>query len=138
MKRGELTVNKVPKELRYTQTHEWVRVEDDGTAVIGMTYHAQAQLGELVFVELPDFNIIVNASDEVCVVESVKAASDIYSPLSGKILAVNEDLEEAPSLVNSDPYGDGWLYKLDPIDPDELSELLDASDYIAYMEEDED
>jgi glycine cleavage system H protein len=133
-----LTVNKVPKELRYTQTHEWVRVEDDGTAVIGMTYHAQAQLGELVFVELPDLNIKVDASDEVCVVESVKAASDIYSPLSGKILAVNEDLEEAPSLVNSDPYGDGWLYKLDPIDPDELSELLDASDYIAYMEEDED
>lgn len=138
MREEELTVNKVPKELRYTQTHEWVRVEDDGTAVIGMTDHAQAQLGELVLVELPDLNVKVDAGDEVGVVESVKAASDIYSPLSGKILAVNEDLEEAPSLVNSDPYGDGWLYKLDPIDPDELSELLDASDYGAYLEEDED
>jgi len=133
-----MAVNRVPKELRYTQTHEWVRVEDDGTAVIGMTEHAQSQLGELVFVELPDLGIKVNAGDEVCVVESVKAASDIYSPLSGKILAINEDLEEAPSLVNSDAYGDGWLYKLDPADPDELSELLDASDYTAYMEEDED
>jgi glycine cleavage system H protein len=138
MFREGLIVDRVPKELRYTQTHEWVRIEDDGTVVIGMTEHAQSQLGELVFVELPDFGIKVNAGDEVCVVESVKAASDIYSPLSGKILAINEDLEEAPSLVNSDAYGDGWLYKLDPADPDELNELLDASDYTAYMEEDED
>ncbi len=131
-------MNRVPAELRYTQTHEWVRVEDDGTVVIGITDHAQAQLGELVFADLPDVGVKVNASDEVCVIESVKAASDVYSPLSGKILEVNEDLEESPSLVNSDPYGDGWLYKMDPADPDELSELLDADDYSHYMEEDED
>lgn len=131
-------MSKIPPELRYTQTHEWVRVEDDGTLVVGITDHAQAQLGELVFVELPDLGESVNSSDEVCVVESVKAASDVYCPVSGKIIATNEDLEEAPNLVNSDPYGDGWLFRLDPIDPDEFSELLDADSYAQYMEEDED
>jgi glycine cleavage system H protein len=131
-------MSRTPTELRYTQTHEWVRVEDDGMLVVGITDHAQAQLGELVFVELPDVGVSVNSSDEVCVVESVKAASDVYSPISGKILAVNNDLEEAPSLVNSDPYGDGWLFRIDPMDPDEFSELLDADGYEQYLEEDED
>ena len=129
---------KVPTELRYTQTHEWVRVEDDGTFVVGITDHAQSQLGELVFADLPDVGVSVNSSDEVCVIESVKAASDVYSPISGKIIEINEDLEEAPSLVNSDPYGDGWLFRIDPSDPEELSELLDAESYSEYMEEDED
>ena len=128
----------IPNELRYTQTHEWLRVEDDGMLVVGITDHAQSQLGELVFVELPDIGANVHASDEVCVAESVKAASDVYSPVSGKIIASNEDLEESPSLVNSDPYGDGWLFKIDPIDPDEFSELLDAEAYRQYLEEDED
>ncbi len=131
-------MSKVPSELRYTQTHEWIRMEDDGMLVVGITDHAQAQLGELVFADLPDVGTSVNASDEVCVIESVKAASDVYSPVSGKIMEVNEDLEEAPGLVNSDPYGDGWLFKIDPNDPDELSELLDAEGYNEYMEEDED
>jgi len=131
-------MSRIPPELRYTQTHEWVRVEDDGTLVVGITDHAQGQLGELVFVELPDVGEPVNASDEVCVIESVKAASDVYSPISGKIIAINEDLEEAPSLVNSDPYGDGWLFRIDPADPDEFSELLDADGYTQQMEEDED
>jgi glycine cleavage system H protein len=131
-------MSKVPTELRYTQTHEWVRVEDDGTLVVGITDHAQSQLGELVFVELPDIGESVNSSDEVCVVESVKAATDVYSPVSGKIIATNEDLEEAPNLVNSDPYGDGWLFRLDPVDPDEFSELLDAENYEEYRQEDED
>jgi len=131
-------MSKVLPELRYTQTHEWVRVEDDGTLVVGITDHAQSQLGELVFADLPDVGVRVNASDEVCVIESVKAASDVYSPVSGKIIAINEDLEEAPGLVNSDPYGDGWLFRLDPVDPDEYSELLEADDYSNYMEEDED
>ena len=129
---------KVPNELRYTQTHEWVRVEDDGTFVVGITDHAQSQLGELVFADLPDVGVSVNSSDEVCVIESVKAASDVYSPISGKIIEINEELEEAPSLVNSDPYGDGWLFRIDPSDPEELSELLDAESYSEYMEEDED
>ncbi len=131
-------MSKVLPELRYTQTHEWVRVEEDGTLVVGITDHAQLQLGELVFADLPDVGVRVNASDEVCVIESVKAASDVYSPVSGKIIAINEDLEEAPGLVNSDPYGDGWLFRLDPVDPDEYSELLEAEDYSSYMEEDDD
>jgi len=130
-------VSKVPSELRYTQTHEWIRMEDDGTLVVGITDHAQAQLGELVFADLPDVGVNVSASDEVCVIESVKAASDVYSPVSGKIIEVNEDLEEAPGLVNSDPYGDGWLFKIDPDDLEELSELLDAEAYGEYLEEDE-
>jgi glycine cleavage system H protein len=113
-------------------------MEDDGTLIVGMTDHAQAQLGELVFADLPDVDTNVNASDEVCVIESVKAASDIYSPVSGKIVAVNEDLEEAPGLVNTDPYGDGWLFKIVPNDLEELTELLDAESYSEYLEEDED
>lgn len=128
----------VPNELQYTQTHEWIRLEEDGSIVVGITDHAQAQLGELVFVDLPDIGIKVHASDEICVVESVKAASDVYSPVSGKIIAVNEDLEESPSLVNNDPYGDGWLFKLEPEDPEEFSELLDAESYTHHIaEEDE-
>ncbi|HXH54870.1 MAG TPA: glycine cleavage system protein GcvH [Gammaproteobacteria bacterium] len=131
-------MSKVPKELKYTQTHEWVLVEDDGTILVGITEHAQSQLGELVLVELPDLNAKVSASDEVGVIESVKATSEFYSPISGKIIEINENLEESPALVNTDPYGDGWLFRIDPIDPDELSDLLDAEAYSQYMEEDED
>lgn len=131
-------MSKVPKELQYTQTHEWVLVEEDGTILVGITEHAQSQLGELVFVDLPEIGVKVHASDEVGVIESVKATSEIYSPISGKIIEINESLEEAPGLVNSDPYGDGWLFKIDPVDPDELSDLLDADAYSQYMEEDED
>lgn len=131
-------MRKVPLELSYTQTHEWVRVEEDGTLVVGITDHAQSQLGELVFADLPQVGSEVHAMDDVGIVESVKATSDVYSPVSGKIIEINEDLEEAPTLVNSDPYGDGWLFKLDPRDPDELSDLLDAENYSQYMEEDED
>lgn len=126
---------RIPTELRYTATHEWIRVEEDGSVVIGITDHAQSQLGELVFVDLPDMGIRVNAADEVCVVESVKAASDVYSPLSGKIIGINEDLEDAPSLVNSDPFGDGWLFKIAPSDMEELDDLMDADDYTQLMEE---
>ncbi len=126
-------MEKIPKELQYTQTHEWVRVEEDGSVVIGITEHAQSQLGELVYVELPDIGIRIHSQDEVSVVESVKAASDVYSPVSGKIIAVNEDLEESPSLVNSDPYGDGWLLRLEPDDPEEFKDLLDAEGYEEYL-----
>jgi glycine cleavage system H protein len=126
---------RIPKELKYTQTHEWLRLEDDGTYVIGITEHAQSQLGELVFVDLPDVGTRVHSSDEVCVVESVKTASDVYSPLSGLIIAVNEDLEESPSLVNSDPYHDGWLYRIQPSDEEELTELLDSDAYSDSLEE---
>ena len=128
-------MSKVPKELQYTQTHEWVLVDDDGTILVGITEHAQSQLGELVLVELPDLGAKVN---EVGVIESDKATSEIYSPISGKIIEINETLEEAPGLVNTDPYGDGWFFRIDPTDPDELSDLLDAEAYSQYMEEDED
>lgn len=131
-------MNKIPNELRYTRTHEWIRVEEDGNVVVGITDHAQFSLGELVFVDLPEVDHIAHAGDDVCVVESVKAASDVYCPVSGKIIAVNEDLEDAPSLVNKDPYGDGWLFKVQPVDTDEYSELLDADSYSEIMEEDED
>ncbi len=131
-------MSKVPGELRYTQTHEWVRMEDDGTLTVGITDYAQSHLGEVVCVDLPDVGDIIHASDDVCLIESTKTASDIYSPVSGKIIAVNEDLEEAPALVSTDPYGDGWLFKIDPADPEETNELLDAESYSEYMEEDED
>jgi len=131
-------MNKIPNELRYTRTHEWIRMEDNGVAVIGITDHAQSALGDLVFVDLPESENLIHAGDDVCVVESVKAASDVYSPLSGKIVAINEELEEAPGLVNSDPYGDGWLFKIEPVDTEELNELLDAEGYEGIVEEDED
>jgi len=128
-------MNQLPSELYYTASHEWVRLENN-VAVIGITDHAQSLLGELVFVDLPDLNADVHASDEVCVVESVKAASDVYSPLSGKIIAINEELEESPSLVNKDPYGDGWLFKISVGDHAELEDLLDAESYQEAIEED--
>jgi glycine cleavage system H protein len=130
-------MEKVPNELQYTETHEWCRIEEDGSVVVGITFHAQAELGELVFVDLPDIGIMVHAFDEICVVESVKAASDVYTPLSGKIIAINEDLEESPGFVNSDPYGDGWLFKIEPGDPEEFNELMDASKYQEFLESDE-
>jgi len=128
---------KVPNELRYTRTHEWVRAEGDGTFVIGITDYAQTHFGELVFVEVPDLDIHVHASDEVCVIESVKTASTIYSPLSGRIIAVNEDLSESPNLVNSDPYHDGWLYKIEADDTEEFMELLDDETYSEHMKSEE-
>lgn len=130
-------MSKVPSELQYTETHEWVRVEDDGTLTVGVTDHAQSQFGDLFVVSLPEVGLSVHASDDVCVIESSKSVTDVYSPVSGKIIEVNEDLEEAPGLINSDPYGDGWLFKMDPADPEEVSELLDADSYREYMEEDE-
>lgn len=126
---------RVPKELLYTATHEWIRLESDGSAVVGITDHAQSLLGELVFVDLPDLDVDIHASDDICVVESVKAASDVYSPLTGTVLEINEELEESPSLVNSDPYGDGWLFKLSIKDKEEIKDLLDADAYQETMEE---
>ena len=125
-----------PEELKYTETHEWVS-QDEKTkiATIGITYYAQNQLGDLVFVELPEIDSKVAAGDEVCVLESVKAAADVFSPLSGRIVAVNEDLEEAPGLVNSDPYQDGWLYKIEIKDQVEYDELLDCDGYQEYLME---
>jgi len=118
----------VPAELLYTKSHEWVRVEGD-SAVVGITDFAQNQLSDLTFVELPSAGDDFSSSDEVAVVESVKAASDVYSPVSGKILEVNDRLEGQPDLLNSDPYGEGWLFKIRLSDPSEPDGLLSADTY---------
>jgi glycine cleavage system H protein len=125
--------NAYPKELRYSSTHEWVRIEDNHTVTVGITDHAQHLLGDLVFVELPKLHQQTVAGKEIAVVESVKAAADVYSPLSGTILAVNETLQDAPGTVNSDPYGAGWLFRLQITDQHELEKLLDASKYQALI-----
>lgn len=130
-------MSNIPSELRYASSHEWVRPEGDGVYTIGITEHAQELLGDMVFVELPDVGDQVNAGDDVAVAESVKAASDVYAPITGEVLAVNEDLEDSPELVNSDPYGDGWMFKVKASDESELAELLDAAAYGNSIEEDE-
>lgn len=122
-------MSEIPSELRYTKDHEWVREDDDGSWIVGITDHAQTALGDLVFVELPEGGTVVSAGDTCAVVESVKAASDVYSPLTGEIVATNSALDDAPELVNSDPYGDGWLFSLRPESPAELDELLTSDDY---------
>lgn len=118
----------VPTELRYTKTHEWVRL-DKGVATIGITDFAQEQLGDLTYVELPTVGDNVEAQSEVAVVESVKAAADIYAPVAGTIAEINKKLMDQPELVNSDPFGDGWLFKLRPDDASEIDMLLDADQY---------
>lgn len=118
-----------PRELHYTESHEWVRLEHDDTVVIGITEHAQHQLGDLVFVELPDMQLTVEQGDELSVVESVKTAADVYSPISGEVVAVNQQLESRPELINQDPYGNGWICRIKPSDLEELDELLDADAY---------
>jgi glycine cleavage system H protein len=128
-------MSNVPGDLKYTKSHEWVRIEDDGTAVVGITDHAQAALGDLVFVETPEVGATFDAGDACAVVESVKAASDVYSPLAGEVVDANGDLADTPELVNQDPYGDGWIMRLRLDDPDEAEELLDANDYEDTLEE---
>ena len=119
---------KLPKELRYTESHEWARRESDGTVSIGITDHAQEQLGDIVFVEAPQVGRKVAAGESVGVVESVKAASDIYAPISGEIVAVNADLAGAPENVNEDAFG-AWMYRIKPANPADLDKLLDAAAY---------
>ena len=129
-------MSEIPSELKYTKSHEWVRDEDDGTVTVGITDHAQELLGDLVFVELPEIGTEMSAEDAVCVVESVKAASDVYMPVSGEIVAVNEDLGDAPETINDSPYDDGWLIKIKLSNPDELSDLMDADSYEVETAED--
>jgi len=118
----------VPDDLKYTETHEWVRIEG-GNARIGVTDHAQAELTDVVYVELPKVGAKVEAKAAAAVVESVKAAGDIYSPLTGTVVAVNEALENSPALVNTDPYGEGWLFVIAPEVSDEVGQLKDAAEY---------
>ncbi|WP_163937961.1 glycine cleavage system protein GcvH [Paraferrimonas sp. SM1919] len=128
-------MSNIPQELKYTTSHEWVRQEEDGTFTVGITEHAQELLGDMVFVDLPDVGDSVDGGDDCAVAESVKAASDIYSPLSGEIVAVNEDLEDEPELVNNEPYTDGWLFRIAPTDLAELDDLLDAEGYQAVIDD---
>ncbi len=122
----------IPGDLQYTETHEWIRVEDD-ELVVGVTDFAQLQLSDLTYVELPAVGDQVVAGDEVAVLESVKAASDIYAPVAGTVTGVNELLAESPELLNADPYGEGWLFKLRPQDMADLDDLLDADQYEATI-----
>ena len=122
----------VPKNLKYSKSHEWVRVEGD-IAVVGITDHAQHELTDIVYVELPDMDEQVEAGKECAVVESVKAASDIYSPISGTVVAVNEELNNAPELLNDDAFGKGWMFKVKLNDPGELGELLSPDDYAHHI-----
>lgn len=129
----------IPTDLRYAETHEWVRANDDGTVTVGITDHAQHLLGDLVFVEIPEVGRVVNAAESCAVVESVKAASDVYSPLDGVIVDVNEALADSPELINQDPYGEGWIFRIKTSAT--LEGLLDAEAYEAIAiadDEDED
>lgn len=127
-------MKEIPSELKYAKSHEWVKLGDDGIVTIGITQHAQSLLGDLVFVEPPEVSTVVSARDDAGVVESVKAASDIYAPVSGEIIEVNESLSDTPELINSDPYGEGWIFKIALSDEGELSELLDADEYAELVE----
>ena len=128
-------MSEVPSELKYAKSHEWVRVEEDGVITIGISDHAQALLGDLVFVELPEVGTELVAGDECCVVESVKAASDVYMPISGEVLEVNEALADEPEIINAAPYDNGWLFKVQPSNEDEVADLLDAEAYQAEIDE---
>ena len=128
-------MSNLPTELRYAASHEWARLEEDGSVVVGITDHAQDALGDVVFVELPEVGANVAMGSECSVVESVKAASDIYAPISGEILEVNEALEDAPETINTDPYGDGWMFRLRPDNEEQLNDLLDADGYAAEIED---
>ncbi len=131
-----IKMSNIPSELKYASSHEWVRDEGDGTFTVGISEHAQELLGDMVFVELPEVGDEVDAGEDCAVAESVKAASDIYAPISGEIVAINEDLEDAPETVNNDAYGDGWLFRIKASDESELENLLDAEGYAHTIDED--
>ena len=128
-------MSEIPSELKYTKSHEWVRTEEDGSLTIGITDHAQELLGDLVFVELPEVGDEMSAEDAACVVESVKAASDVYMPVNGEITAVNDALADAPETINDSPYDDGWLFKVNPSNADQLDDLMDADSYESEIED---
>jgi len=128
-------MSEIPSDLRYANSHEWLRVEDDGTVVIGISDHAQGELGDMVFVELPEPGMSYDQGEACAVIESVKAASDIYAPLSGEVVKANGELEDAPELVNSDPYGEGWLFRMIPSDPAQIDGLMDAEAYAGQLED---
>ena len=130
-------MNEIPGDLRFLKSHEWARVEDDGNVTVGISDHAQSQLGDLVYVELPAVGDAVEAGNGCAVVESVKAASDVYSPVSGKVVAVNAALADKPETINEDAYGDGWIFVIEAEEPEQLNELLAPDDYAELLEEED-
>jgi glycine cleavage system H protein len=127
-------MSNIPADLRYAKTHEWVRLDDDGSITVGITDNAQEQLGDMVYIEVPDVGKIVKAAQPCAVVESVKAASDVYAPVAGEIVEVNTGLGDSPETVNQDAYGEGWMFRMRPSDRAQLNQLLDAAAYEAFLE----
>jgi len=126
-------MSNIPVELKYAKSHEWARLNDDGSVTVGISDTAQDQLGDMVFVEVPEVGQTVTAAEACAVVESVKAASDVYAPVSGEIVEVNEDLADSPETVNNDAYGEGWIFRMEPSAAVELEALLDADAYEAFL-----
>ena len=126
-------MNNVPVELKYAKTHEWTRVNDDGSVTVGISDSAQDQLGDMVFIELPEVGQTVTAEEACAVVESVKAASDVYAPIGGEIVEVNEALVDSPEAVNQDAFGEGWLFRLQPADIAEMAALMDSDAYETFL-----
>lgn len=122
-------MSNIPADLKYVASHEWLRLEADGTITVGITDHAQDALGDVVFVELPEVGSEVEADQEIAVVESVKAASDVYAPISGEIVEINEELVDSPELANEDPYGKAWFFKVKPANPADYDGLMSAEEY---------
>jgi glycine cleavage system H protein len=129
-------MSEIPGDLKFLKTHEWARVEGDGKVTVGISDHAQGLLGDLVYVELPNVGDRVEAGNACAVVESVKAASDVYAPVSGKVVAVNSALSDKPETINEDAYGEGWLYQLEIEDAEQLNELLEPDDYAEQLDDD--
>ena len=130
-------MSEIPTELKFAASHEWARLEEDGCVTVGISDHAQNALGDVVYVELPEQGQPVAAQHEAGVVESVKAASDIYAPVGGTVISINAALDDAPEMVNQDPYGDGWFFKIDPDDVEELTDLLDPAAYAEMCDAEE-
>ena len=130
-------MSEIPGDLRFLKSHEWARVEDNGHVTVGISDHAQGLLGDLVYVELPEVGDDVTAGAAVAVVESVKAASDVYSPISGKVVAVNSALADKPETINEDAYGEGWILVVQPEDAEQLNELLSPDDYSELLEDED-
>ena len=130
-------MSEAPDDLRYTKSHEWVRQNDDGTITVGITDNAQDQLGDMVYVEVPEIDKELEAEDACAVVESVKAASDIYAPVAGTVVEANEGLADSPEVVNQDPFGAGWIMKIRPVDSSAIDLLMDANAYQAFIEDED-
>ena len=130
-------MSSIPEELKYTQDHEWARSEGENIVTCGITDYAQEQLTDIVFVELPEMNREAKQGEQIAVVESVKAISDVFTPASGKVVEINATLEDSPELINSDPYGEGWIFRIEASDKSELNNLMDSAAYAEHIESEE-